>query len=246
MITAACTHTGNVRTMNQDAFVIFQKKTTGDLVAAVADGMGGHRAGNIASVLALESVRNYFDAHDDLPDERLSHEAIAAANECVFERANADADCFGMGTTICMVQTHEDRFTCAHVGDSRVYRYSETDGLRRVTRDHSLVQELVDTGRIDESEAAIHPQRNIITRAIGTAPDVQADVETDEWEKDEILLLCSDGLSSEVSDAQMEAILRKSGDIREAMDALIDSALSAGGLDNITAILVQNCDEVNE
>ena len=92
MITAACTHTGNVRTMNQDAFVIFQKKTTGDLVAAVADGMGGHRAGNIASVLALESVRNYFDAHDDLPDERLSHEAIAAANECVFERANADAD----------------------------------------------------------------------------------------------------------------------------------------------------------
>ena len=244
MVTAACTHTGNVRTMNQDAFLIFH---SGDaLVAAVADGMGGHRAGNIASVLALESVRDFFDAHADMDDCQKAEGAVAQANTRVFERANRDEDCYGMGTTLCMVQAHADKFTYAHVGDSRIYRFSEKEGLTRVTHDHSLVQELVDIGRIDEAEAATHPQRNIITRAVGTAPDVTADVETVAWASEETLLLCSDGLSGELTDARIEEILRASQTLQQAMDALMDGALSAGGSDNITAILVQNRDEVNE
>ena len=141
---------------------------------------------------------------------------------------------------------HAKDFTFAHVGDSRIYLLNKDEQLIRVTHDHSLVQELVDMGRINEDEAAVHPQRNIITRAVGTAPDVQADTGSMNWQQDEILLFCSDGLNGMISDEEIRSILLAHADIKEACKALINAALEAGGTDNVTVVLVKNCDEVNE
>ena len=246
MITSASTHMGNVRTMNQDAFLIFQMESSSALVAAVADGMGGHKAGNIASLLALETVRDYCDANPDLDEIALGHGCVKNANEAVYRRALADVACTGMGTTLCMGQFYRDHVTVAHVGDSRMYSFTKKDGLMQITHDHSLVQELVDMGRINQEEASMHPQRNVITRAIGTTADVKGDVFKVAWEKDEIYMICSDGLSGEVPPEQVDLILRSDLSLQRKVEMLIQTALGAGGTDNITVILVQNSDdEVN-
>jgi len=243
MITSASTHMGNVRTMNQDAFLIFQMESSSAVVAAVADGMGGHRAGNIASLLALETVRDFCDANPQMDEIALGHGCVKSANEAVYRRALADVACTGMGTTLCMGQFYKDNVTIAHVGDSRMYSFTKKDGLMQITHDHSLVQELVDMGRINQEEATVHPQRNVITRAIGTTADVTGDVFKVAWEKDEIYLICSDGLSGEVPPEQIDLILRSDFSLQQKVELLIQTALGAGGTDNITVILIQNSDD---
>lgn len=246
MIYAADTHIGNVRSMNQDAFLTFVKKDTDVLVVAVADGMGGHKAGNIASVLALETVRDFCDENADMDETLCALAAVERANSAVYTRATEDADCYGMGTTLSMAQIHQTDFLFSHVGDSRIYLLKLDGTFSRVTHDHSLVQELVDMGRINEQEASVHPQRNIITRAVGTAFDVEPDIGNVEWQKDEILLFCSDGLCGQIDDEKICSIIKENeSDLRAACDALIAAALEAGGTDNITVVLVKNCDEVN-
>ena len=153
--------------------------------------------------------------------------------------ALSNTDLTGMGTTAVVVLLYPTKFTAAHIGDSRIYHY---DGmmLRRVTKDHSFVQELVSSGVITEEQARVHPQRNIITRAIGTSRFEKADASVKGWKKGDLLLLCSDGLCGSVDDMEIEAVLRSSKDLLYCCDELTERAMKNGSSDNITVVLIQN------
>jgi serine/threonine protein phosphatase PrpC len=217
---------------NEDAYHV------GDSAFAVADGMGGHLAGEVASALALEPLANldgrvYADANEALKALR---DAVAAANARVVERAGSDMQLRGMGTTLTAVMVEGRRAHIAHVGDSRAYLLRD-GGFSQLTTDHTLVQRLVDEGRITSEEAAHHPQRSVITRAIGVEDQVDVDAMTLELADGDRLLLCSDGLSGPVTDEAMARILAQD-DIDRIPDDLIDAANDAGGPDNITAVVI--------
>lgn len=200
----------------------------------VADGMGGAQAGEVASQLAIEAFAQ------ELPDgtgveERLA-ERVREANRRIHERARADREHAGMGTTLTAAYLDEACLAIAHVGDSRAYLVR--DGrLQRLTRDHSLVGELVERGKLTEEEAAEHPQRSIITRALGPEADVEVDTWTYPVRAGDVLLLCSDGLTSMVSEEEVGDILAHAGALERAADELIAAANAAGGRDNITVVL---------
>jgi PPM family protein phosphatase len=201
---------------------------------AVADGMGGAQAGEVASGIAMDLfARSMPD--DGSAEERLSTVA-QVANARIHELSRSDRDRAGMGTTIAAVHVGDDEVAVAHVGDSRAYRLR--DGvLEPLTRDHSLVQALIDQGRLTEEEAAHHPQRSIITRALGPEPSVEVETRTYRAEPGDVFLLCSDGLTSMVDDDTVARIIASAGDLRAAARKLIDAANAAGGRDNITVVL---------
>lgn len=250
------TDVGKRRRNNQDSFVT---ETFGDAnvsLALVCDGMGGANGGNIASRLACDEfvgvIRTFFEEKREVPftegdiSSLLAH-AAAAANTAVFRQAESDKVLKGMGTTLvcALICAENDTLYAANVGDSRLYIFSNGH-LRQITRDHSLVQYLLDSGRISAEDAKTYPNRNVITRAIGIERTVEADifsVDRVSSAKNALFLLCSDGLSGSVSSSEIEAILQ------DALDApvydgdgcvqkLIDAANDAGGPDNITAILI--------
>lgn len=231
----AATDVGRVRPSNEDAFVA----TPG--LFAVADGMGGHRGGSVASRLALETLRERFGS-DDGPrtTERLVR-AVEEANEALVARAEEDPDLRGMGTTLTamalVVEQDREVLGVVNVGDSRLYLLKDGE-LEQITEDHSLVATLERQGRITRAEAAVHPQRNILTRALG----IDAKVMVDSWEILPIVgdryLLCSDGLFNEVADGRIEATLRKLADPSEAAHELVRLANEAGGHDNVTCVVV--------
>lgn len=208
----------------------------------VADGMGGHLAGNIASSTAVKVISAYAaQAPVELGAVPMLRQAIAAANRCIFESAQKDADCVGMGTTVVLALLEPTRYTAAHIGDSRLYQYkNESRKLFRITKDHSYVQELVMAGYITEEQALTHPQRNILTRAVGTSGFEKADVATHSWRRGDRLLLCSDGLCGTVPDRDIESVLRKVEDPLDCCDALTDLALANGSTDNITVVIAVN------
>jgi protein phosphatase len=200
----------------------------------VADGMGGAQAGEVASQLAIEAFAQ------ELPDgthvEQRLAERVREANRRIHERARADREHAGMGTTLTAAYLDQTCLVIAHVGDSRAYLMR--DGrLQRLTRDHSLVGELVERGKLTEEEAAEHPQRSIITRALGPEADVEVDTWTYPVNAGDVLLLCSDGLTSMVSEDDVAAILARSEPLERAGDELIAAANAAGGRDNITVVL---------
>jgi protein phosphatase len=226
------TDTGNVRESNQD-----QLLAAGDLVA-VADGMGGRRAGEVASRLAVETLQAAFVA--DPTTEGLVA-AVRAANHAVWERAEAEPELRGMGTTIAAValvaEGPHKALAVANVGDSRAYLLQ--DGrLTRLTSDHSLVAELVRAGEISEDEARVHPRRNILTRVLGIEPDVEPYVGRADPVRGDRLLLCSDGLFNELDEAQIAALLAEVADPTDAATRLVDEAKLHGGADNITALVL--------
>ena len=240
LVGAACTDVGRVRANNQDSALAQH-----DLpVFAVADGMGGHRGGEVASALAIEELETHLgDAARSGCVESVQAlvEAVLAANDRVFEHAVGDPELKGMGTTLVALALVEARRGIAvglvNVGDSRVYRLA--DGvLEQLTEDHSLVQGLVRQGQITAAEAAVHPLRNVVTRVIG----VEADVDVDWWERPAVpgdrYLLCSDGLFNEVGDTRIAATLRLLADPFDAARALIVLANDGGGRDNITCVVV--------
>ena len=200
----------------------------------VADGMGGAQAGEVASEMAVES----FD--QGLPDDRSPGEAleesIRAANRRIHERAHAEEQYAGMGTTCTAAYVGESDVTIAHVGDSRAYLWRDGD-LVRLTRDHSLVGELVARGKITEEQAEAHPQRNVITRALGADADVRVDVEVFGARDGDVYLLCSDGLTGMVQEPGVRPFLQDMTSLEQAGRALIAAANDAGGRDNITVIL---------
>ncbi|ADU51036.1 protein serine/threonine phosphatase [Thermaerobacter marianensis DSM 12885] len=230
---AARTHPGWVRENNEDAYLAELLPGDEGWLVAVADGMGGHRAGEVASWLALRTLREQVVAGAPLA------EAVLAANQEVFRRQAGDPDLSGMGTTLtAAVIGRGGAVELCHVGDSRAYLLRQ-GCLSRLTRDHSLVEEFVRSGALTEQEARRHPQRNLLTRAIGTDVAVPVDETTVQLQPSDLLLLCSDGLSEAVPDARLADLLAAAGpaDLAARVDALIEAALAAGGADNITAVL---------
>jgi PPM family protein phosphatase len=222
-------NTGNKRRRNEDSFVVAPP------LFAVADGMGGAQAGEVASKLAAAALED-TDPGSTGGVERVV-ELIQEANRRVYERSNADPSASGMGTTITAALVEGTSVTFGHVGDSRAYLVR--DGvIEQLTEDHSLVNELMKSGKLSAEEAETHPQRSVITRALGTDPDVDVDTFAVDAQAGDVFLICSDGLSSMVSANDIEEILRKyRSDLVAASKALIQAANRGGGEDNITAVL---------
>ncbi len=229
----ALTHSGQVRTNNEDAFVVE------DRLFVVADGMGGHNAGEVASAMAVDSLKR---AAANIVDEATLATALATANEEIHTESMVNHVRHGMGTTIAaLVVAGNDSIVVAHVGDARIYRWHEGT-LSRVTKDHSYVQELVDEGVITLEEARIHPRRNIVTRALGIDASVEISTATLPASVGSRYVLCSDGLVDEVTDSEIAAILGRHESAQAAADALVTAANSAGGRDNVTVIVVDLSD----
>ena len=232
---AGLTDTGRRRRQNEDAFVCDPP------LFAIADGMGGAQAGELASRIAAGAIEEGGAAARG-EDGVVS--VVRAANALIFERAVNDPDVAGMGTTatVALVDEREETLTIAHVGDSRAYRYR--DGvLEQLTTDHSLVAELVRSGRLTEAEAAVHPHRSVITRALGTDAEVEVDTLTLPLSSGDLVLLCSDGLSAMVRDEEIVRVLGSSGgDPHTAAEALVRAANAAGGDDNVTVVLFELAD----
>jgi serine/threonine protein phosphatase PrpC len=222
------TDTGRQRSENEDSLFVRAP------IFVVADGMGGAQAGEVASKTAADA----FDR--DLPEgppERFLRETIEEANRRIHELARADPSKAGMGTTItaAIIDAQGEEVGIGHVGDSRAYRLRRGK-LERLTRDHSLVEEMRRKGQITDAQAEDHPQRSIITRALGPEPDVEVDLQTVPAAPGDLFLLCSDGLTTMVSEDRIAAVLSAAGSMREAVRTLIDEANGAGGRDNITAL----------
>jgi protein phosphatase len=222
--------TGRQRRGNEDAFLERAP------LFVVADGMGGAQGGEVASRIAIEQFADGIVVDDaDDPAESLAGRA-EAANAAIYARAQHDADLAGMGTTLTAAYVGPHEVSFAHVGDSRAYRFH--DGrLERLTHDHSLVEELIRQGQLTEAEAEEHPQRSIITRALGPEPAVDVDMITLDGVAGDIYLLCSDGLTSMLPESEVEQIVASSRTLASAGKALIAAANRAGGRDNITVVL---------
>jgi len=239
LVFAAATDVGRMRKNNEDSYLSSKP------VAAVADGMGGHSAGEVASAIAIEELAalgrrgpwaNETDATDDLK------QAILLANRRIREMAASDRKLNGMGTTLVALLEDGDMVHVANVGDSRGYLLRQGE-LSQVTVDHSLVQELVDDGRLSPEDAERHPQRSVITRALGIDPEVEFDLFTYKLQVGDRLLLCSDGLSDVVEPAQIRKVLLRVRSAQRAARELVTVANDQGGPDNITVIVVDAVDD---
>jgi protein phosphatase len=234
--TALRTDTGRQRRDNEDN--AFARAP----VFVVADGMGGAQAGEVASKIATETFEQGLPDSGS-PEERLA-ERVREANHQIYELSRSDRDRAGMGTTLTAAYVDDTSVAIAHVGDSRAYLFRDGT-LERLTQDHSLVEELVRQGKLTPEQAAGHPQRSIITRALGPEASVEVDTWTYPVRAGDILLLCSDGLTTMISEERVAGILGEAGSLDGTADALIDAANEAGGRDNITVVLFR-LEEVGE
>lgn len=227
---------GRIRELNEDSFAVQELGAYTLLI--VADGMGGHKAGEVASSAAVQKIQEYITENVEVyPVPHLLEQAMSQANELIYNRAKEDPDCAAMGTTAvacCMTGT-EAYF--ANVGDSRAYLLG-MDGMEQVTEDHSLVMELLRQGEITQEEAERHPQKNVITRALGTERTVQTDLFHCELQPEDMLLLCSDGLTGMLSEEEIAAVMWLEEPLEARVDRLISMANERGGYDNITVIAV--------
>ena len=221
------TDVGRGRPENEDSHLVDPE----DGLYAVADGMGGHRAGEVASATAIDALKTAYLGG------RPIDQAVGAANAAVFAKAAEDAELRGMGTTLTAIALHDSTAELGHVGDSRAYLMRDGT-VTQVTRDHSLVEQLVREGRLSPEEAQSHPQRAIITRALGVDRDVVVDTYRVDLKPGDRLMICSDGLTNMLSDATIAQTLRRHADPQQAADTLVDMANQAGGDDNITVILL--------
>lgn len=236
------TDEGLVRDHNED-FISCLPETG---LVILADGMGGHNAGEVASELAVASVREALDEilSPEIKDaceidlKEVVHESVIFANDEINLHAKTHPECKGMGTTIVLALFQNDKVILASVGDSRIYRFRKGE-LKQVTTDHSLVQEMIDDGYMSEEEAMISTNRNLITRALGIAEEVKVDVTQADVEKDDIYLLCSDGLSDMITgDLIFSTLVKARQDLKRASEELVQQAKEHGGHDNVSVILV--------
>lgn len=225
---ATRTDTGRQRSANEDSLFVRAP------VFVVADGMGGAQAGEVASKAAADSFDRELPAG---PPERVLEETIEAANRTIHEHARNDPDLAGMGTTITatIVDPEAEEVAIGHVGDSRAYRL-RAGKLERLTRDHSLVEEMRRKGQLTDAQAEDHPQRSIITRALGPEPEVVVDLQTVPAQAGDVFLVCSDGLTTMLGDEQIARLLSRATSMQSAVRALVDEANRAGGRDNITVV----------
>lgn len=236
------TDIGRVRDINQDAYYISSFKDHPLFI--IADGMGGHKAGEIASNMAVEIISSNLE--EDLNSLELDDSSIKVwiqnsmnkANKEIFDKSLKDEKFSGMGTTVTLAYTNNQKIFIGHVGDSRAYLFRK-GVLSQMTKDHSLVEELIRNGSISKEEAKLHPQRNIITRAVGTSNDIEADLIVKEKLKDDILLLCTDGLTNMLMDEEIKEYLLINEDMQKVCEELVRLANEKGGFDNITVLAIK-------
>lgn len=228
----ACkTDVGLVREHNEDCCVI------GEHFAIVADGMGGHNKGEVASGIASDVLSEKFSNAESVGKELLV-KAVEEANSCVYKEALSNPDCAGMGTTVVAAVWDDKKVIIGHIGDSRAYEVSK-NGITLLTKDHTLVQALIDDGKLTLKEAENYPDRHVITRAVGTDPVESPDVVEIKRKKNHWLVLCSDGLTNHVTEAEIKECIEKTDDADKAVETLVDMANSGGGTDNITVAVVR-------
>ena len=227
------TDAGKVRDLNEDRYLFVNEDDY--VILVVADGMGGHNAGDIASTIAIDEVLKYNLNKGFLEDtEESLKECIDVTNRKIYDYSISNPDCHGMGTTLTMAVIIKDKVYIANVGDSRAYIIN--DEIERITVDHSYVEELKIMGRITEEEAINHPNKNQITRAVGTEKEVETDIFTKELNKKDVILLCTDGLTNMVMEDEILSIVRSAGTLQKAIDTLVLTANMNGGRDNITVV----------
>ncbi len=235
----ARTDVGMIRAGNEDSFFADCLPTYGLFI--VADGMGGHAAGEVASAMAVQIVTRELNAlteHGDDEAPQVVADSLRRANRAIYERTTAEIDKQGMGTTVSCLVLAGARFLIGQIGDSRVYLLRD-GALRQVTKDHSYVQEQVDAGFLTPEQARFHPYSNVITRCVGASADVEPDVYAGDVRAGDVFLVASDGLTGMVDDRRLQALLLSRASPARIVDALIAEANGRGGLDNITAIIVQ-------
>jgi serine/threonine protein phosphatase PrpC len=235
----ACTDVGMIRSGNEDRFFADADERRGIFV--VADGMGGHAAGEVASEMAVDIIARELlslsSATEDGADHRLM-QSVRAANAAIHQRTLEESDKHGMGTTATVLVLSDDGYIIGQVGDSRVYLL-RNGAFRQLTKDHSYVQEQVDAGLLTPEQARYHPYSNVITRCVGASPQVEADLFTGEVRAGDVFLLASDGLTGMVDDHRLHELLLTRVSPGRKVDALVSEANERGGLDNITAIVIQ-------
>lgn len=236
------TDRGKIRKQNQDTFSAYELHLNNGVLLVVCDGMGGARGGNIASKMTCEifssTVLSGLSPFDDLQQlALLMKRSSDLANTAVFTRSLEDPDCCGMGTTLVAAAVTEQGAAVLNIGDSRCYHLSRRSGIRQVTRDHSVVAEMVANGDITPEQAKTNPNRNLITRAVGTADMVPADYFFVPMEAGDYLLLCSDGLTNVIDDAELAALIMEDKDVQSCCEELISLTLNRGAPDNVTALL---------
>ena len=232
------TDIGKRREMNQD-YVFTSATAVGNLpnLFLVADGMGGHKAGEYASRFTVDTIVESVKASRETEPVAIMKEAVTKANELLIEEARADEKKSGMGTTIVVATILGKKLYVANVGDSRLYLVNRE--ISQITRDQSLVEEMVRLGEMDKAEAKDHPDKNVITRAIGAIPDVVIDFFEVELEEEDTVLMCSDGLTNMIEDEDIKKIILTQRDIAEKAEKLVVTANENGGKDNITVVVIE-------
>ncbi len=231
------TDVGLKRPNNEDSFYIDERKG----ICMVADGMGGAAAGELASGIFAETAQKLFSDVGSAPGRavvELVQAVFQSANERILRHAEENPSHKGMGCTAELIAFSDEEMVLGHIGDSRTYRY-RNGNLRQITRDHSLVQEQIEQGRITVQEARKHPLRNVILRAVGISDGLALDIVKMKPQTKDIFLLCSDGLSDMVEDEQIREVMASDSTLEDKVDALIELAKAAGGADNVTVVLCQ-------
>lgn len=234
---SSATSVGKIRAVNEDSFFVSKIGNSDALLAVVADGMGGHNAGEIASEKTVKTLKELIK-NPSAPAKNLLLDAIACANNDIYKMSIKTPQLHGMGTTVTACVISGNKVTAAQVGDSRLYLIRNNE-ITQITKDHSLVEMLIETGKITKEDAQNHPQKNVITRAIGTDSSVETDIYEFQLMTDDVILLCSDGLVNMVEDEKILSIITDSQDFKSLADILVKEAENAGGHDNITVILIK-------
>lgn len=236
--TFSITNIGRRRKLNQD-YVYTSEQPVGKLpnLFIVADGMGGHNAGDYASKVTVETMVERISASEETERTRILDEAIQAANSLIREKAGESPELEGMGTTVVAATCDGTRLCVANVGDSRLYVANKRE-IRQITRDHSWVEEMVRRGGMGREEARNHPDKNIITRAVGAEDSVKVDFFAVQLKEEDMILMCTDGLTNMLEDEEIRMILNGARDMVEKAEALVQAANDRGGRDNISVILI--------
>ncbi|ASN05816.1 Stp1/IreP family PP2C-type Ser/Thr phosphatase [Virgibacillus necropolis] len=242
------TDQGRVRNHNEDAGGLFINNAN-QYLSLIADGMGGHQAGDVASQMALSIIEKEWLETDEVTNpeeaEQWLKSIIHKVNTKIYEKSISQKECQGMGTTVVMTICTPDFITIAHVGDSRCYMINEK-GFSQITEDHSLVNELVRSGQITHEDAEHHPRKNVILKALGTEEVIHPDIRTISWELGNMILLCSDGLSDKVSTSELQSFLENDKSIEETAQDFIALANERGGEDNISLVIVHHESDTKE
>lgn len=238
--------TGKIRVVNEDSVAVL-KRPNGLILAIVADGMGGHKAGDVASQMTVDQLSHYFLEDDDTAFLTLDSKKewlsgrIDTINRLVFDHSVANLECKGMGTTLIAALIEGNEGVLCHIGDSRAYLINET--IQQITRDHSYVNVLVDSGEISQEEAEAHPKKNWIVRALGTESGIERELIDFSFADAPYLLICSDGLSNKIPKEELASIVRATAPLSQKGQELVNLANDLGGEDNISLILLSSVDE---